>query len=174
MLKGNTVYDLIYGEGQIVDKDDKYIDIVFPMNTENTILFSLDGYIVDIFTRVKHDVRTLFFTKDEYDKAIIYLNNLDKKDIDLNVKQKQSCKIYKDTKDRYHLELYRYSVVAKRMLRGDNKMFEPTSYIINLNIGDVYNFIDIGDVFANGSIYIRDKDIHLIISNDDMVIGKLK
>ena len=59
-------------------------------------------------------------------------------------------------------------------LRGDNKMFEPTSYIINLNIGDFYNFIDIGDVFANGSIYIRDKDIHLIISNDDMVIGKLK
>ena len=97
MLKGNTVYDLIYGEGQIVDKDDKYIDIIFPMNTENTILFSLDGYIVDIFTRVKHDVRTLFFTKDEYDKAIIYLNNLDKKDIDLNVKQKQSCKIYNVT-----------------------------------------------------------------------------
>ena len=59
-------------------------------------------------------------------------------------------------------------------LRGDNKMFEPTSYIINLNIGDFYNFIDIEDVFANGSIYIRDKDIHLIISNDHMVIGKLK
>ena len=174
MLKGNTVYDLMYGEGHIMANDDKYIDILFPMNSENTILFSLDGYIVDIFTRVKHDVRTLFFTKDEYDKAVIYLNNLNKKDIDLNSKRKQSCKIYKDSKDRYHLEIYKYSTVAERMLRGDVVTFEPTSYIVNLNIEDLYNLIDIEDVFSNGSIYINDKDIHLLILNDDIIIGKLK
>ena len=174
MLKGNTVYDLMYGEGRIMANDDKYIDILFPMNSENTILFSLDGYIVDIFTRVKHDVRTLFFTKDEYDKAVNYLNSLNKKDIDLNIKQKQSCKIYKDSKERYHLEIYKYSAVAERMLRGDNKTFEPTSYIVNLNMENFYNLIDIEEVFENGSIYIRDRDIHLLILNDDVLIGKLK
>ena len=37
-----------------------------------------------------------------------------------------------------------------------------------------YNLIDIEEVFENGSIYIRDRDIHLLILNDDVLIGKLK
>ena len=37
-----------------------------------------------------------------------------------------------------------------------------------------YNLIGIEEVFENGPIYIRDRDIHLLILNDDVLIGKLK